>query len=55
MNDPIALWYNDKIVLESHHVATSFLTMKVVACIFQFKFLLDQTLHVNWFEFVVVS
>jgi hypothetical protein len=30
-NDSIALWYNDKVLLESHHVATTFLTMKVVA------------------------
>ncbi len=30
-NDSIAFWYNDKVVLESHHVATTFLSMKVVA------------------------
>jgi hypothetical protein len=32
-SDSIALWYNDKVVLESHHVATALLTMRVVACI----------------------
>ncbi len=31
-NDFITLQYNEKIVLESHHVATTFLTIKVVAC-----------------------
>jgi hypothetical protein len=31
MNDFIIFQYNDKVVLESHHVATTFLTMKVVA------------------------
>jgi hypothetical protein len=34
MNDLIALWYNDKIVPESHHDATIFLTMKVITCLF---------------------
>jgi hypothetical protein len=33
VNDSIALQYNDKVVLESHHVGTTFLTMKVVACL----------------------
>jgi len=28
-SDPIALRYNDKAVLESHHAATTFLTMRV--------------------------
>jgi len=28
-SDPIALRYNDKAVLESHHSATTFLTMRV--------------------------
>jgi len=46
-SDPIALRYNDKAVLESHHAATTFLTMRVVACLSQPKFLPDQTLHVN--------
>jgi hypothetical protein len=41
MNDFITLQYNDKVVLESHHAATTFLTMKVVACFSQPKFLLD--------------
>ena len=29
-SDPIALRYNDKAVLESHHAATAFLTMRVL-------------------------
>jgi hypothetical protein len=33
-NDFIILWYNDKVVLESHHATTTFLTMRVIACFF---------------------
>jgi hypothetical protein len=33
VSDSIALWYNDKVVLESHHVVATFLTMKVITCL----------------------
>lgn len=34
-SDPISLRYNDKAVLESHHAATAFLTMRVTTLSFE--------------------